>query len=554
MTDARLNRIQQYFFELKGVTIEIPFSSDSEFNIVGKIKIPLETTSDTLTFDVKIYPEYPLKRMDTESIIFSNTDYLAFGHVMGDGSICRHTAHNIDLKKKIEIDINSLKRWIWRYYLNKENDNHYEHLILQPKDFKGNHFSFLFTEVDVVFTKHQFGFFEYSKINNGLYYDKIIFNNIIQEFRDSSGKKIAECKWSSTIKQLPNKDIGIYVFLDIPPAKYGKFLIANWKDLEDCVSQDVFTFLYGVQKNNLKLSGRPIPFLIGYRISDSEIHWQVAILEVGKFPIDSYKDEKLWKGRFIDDNIIWGVTRNCSYNYFFGRGKLTDSIVKSKILIVGLGAIGSMVAKTLTRCGCTNINIVDYDIKEPENVCRSEYSFLSGICNKVDDLSNELLLISPFVEVGIINLGMFHIDTKVSQGLTNDTNDSQRRLLQYDIVIDCSTDNDLLYVLNKLELKRLITLSITNNAKELVCSVEPNSYNWVMNQFENVFGNELEDVYNPTGCWNPTFKASYNDISTLVQYAIKHINTKLKDESKTLRNFVLETNDEDIFSIKLKEF
>ncbi len=194
MTDARLNKVQQYFSELDGVSIVTPFSSDSEFNIVGKIKIPLETTSDTLTFDVKIYPEYPLKRMDTESITFANTDYLAFGHVMGDGSICRHTAHHIDLKKKIEIDVNSLKRWIWRYYLNKENDNHYEHLILQPKDFKGNHFSFLFTEVDIEFNKHQFGFFEYSKINNGLYYDKIIYNNIIQEFRDSSSKKIAECK------------------------------------------------------------------------------------------------------------------------------------------------------------------------------------------------------------------------------------------------------------------------------------------------------------------------------------------------------------------------
>lgn len=31
------------------------------------------------------------------------------------------------------------------------------------------------------------------------------------------------------------------------------------------------------------------------------------------------------------------------------------------------------------------------------------------------------------------------------------------------------------------------------------------------------------DMYNPTGCWNPTFKASYNDISSKVQFAMKHI-------------------------------
>lgn len=31
------------------------------------------------------------------------------------------------------------------------------------------------------------------------------------------------------------------------------------------------------------------------------------------------------------------------------------------------------------------------------------------------------------------------------------------------------------------------------------------------------------DMYNPMGCWNPTFKASYNDISSKVQHALKHI-------------------------------
>lgn len=554
MIDKRLNTIQQIFSELNGILIEIPFSSDIDFNIVGRIKVFVDTIDEPLFFDVKIFPEYPFKRGDIESIIFTNVDYLEYGHVMEDGSICRHTSHHVDLKKKIEIDINSLKRWIWKYYVNKEKDNHYEHLILQPKEFKENHFSFLFTEVDYTFTNHQFGFFEYSKMNNGLYNEKIVFNHVIQEFRDSSNKKITECKWSTVVRQLPNRNVGIYVFLDSPPARMGKFIIANWEDLESLFNQNVFTFLDNVQKINSKLNRHPIPFLIGYKISEVEIHWQVAILEIGKFPIESYKEDKVWKGGFVNDDITWGITRNCSYNYFFGRGKLTERITTSKILIIGIGAIGSMVATTLTRCGCTSIDVVDHDIKEPENICRSEYSFLAGICNKVDELSNKLTSISPFIEVGIIDVKMFHGDTKIMQGLVNKTNDLQSRLLHYDIIIDCSTDNDLLYILSKLELNRLITLSITNNAKELVCSVEPNSYNWVMNQYENILDNELEDLHNPTGCWSPTFKASYNDINTLVQFAIKHINIKLSDDSKTLRNFVLKANESDICSIKLDEF
>lgn len=553
MTDKRLNTIQQTFSELNGISIETPFSSDLELNIVGKIKVELESEGEFLLFDVTIYPEYPLKRMDTESLIFSNLSYMQFGHVMGDGSICRHTSHSTSLKKKIEIDVNSLKRWIFKYYLNKERDTHYEHLILQPKELNDSYFSYLFTEVDYTFSKHQFGFFECSNINNGLYHKKGIFNYVIQNFRDSSNRLIADCKWASPIKHL-NKDLGIYVFVETPPALLGRFSITNWQDLKPLVNQNLFNFLYGFQKNNIKSKGKPLPFLIGFRISENEIHWQVAMLEIGNFPIESYKEEKVWKGKFIKTSIVWGITRNCSYKYFFGRGKVTDRISNSKILIIGVGAIGSIVATTLTRCGCKSIDIVDYDIKEPENVCRSEYSFLTGITNKVNELSNELFTISPFIEVGIIDVGVFNMLTKVSQGLIETTKELSDKLLEYDIIIDCSTDNDLLYVLSKLELKKYITLSITNKAKDLVCSVEPNSYSWVINQYENVLENELEDLHNPTGCWSPTFKASYNDINALVQFAIKHINVKLSDDNKNLRNFILRTREDDIFSIKLDEF
>src|SRR5690606_5422893 len=131
--DKRLNTIQQFFSELNGISIETPFSSDLEFNIVGKIKVPVESTDDYLIFDVKIYLEYPLKRMDTVSITFSNRVDLEYVLVMCDGSNCIHTSDHTDLKKKNEKEINSLNRWFWKYYLNKDNDKLYEHLNLQPQ-------------------------------------------------------------------------------------------------------------------------------------------------------------------------------------------------------------------------------------------------------------------------------------------------------------------------------------------------------------------------------------------------------------------------------------
>jgi hypothetical protein len=60
-------------------------------------------------------------------------------------------------------------------------------------------------------------------------------------------------------------------------------------------------------------------------------------------------------------------------------------------------------------------------------------------------------------------------------------------------------------------------------------------------------------MYEPLGCWNPTFKASYNDINVLVQFAMKHINVSL-EQGKMLRHFYLSTELEEDFKIKLHQF
>ena len=100
----------------------------------------------------------------------------------------------------------------------------------------------------------------------------------------------------------------------------------------------------------------------------------------------------------------------------------------------------------------------------------------------------------------------------------------------------------------------LLNLSISNHAKQLVCAVEQNRYEFISTQFNgHVLKFDIDDLHNPTGCWNPTFKASYNDINALVQFAMKHINLRF-EQDKALRNFVIETDVTDSLTIKLKEF
>lgn len=555
MNTSRIQTINQCIEELSFVSIDAPFKQVGIF-IKGKVLISFDALDTPLSFEVEIYPQYPFKYHNTETIRFINTNLLACKHVMGNGTICIHTSHSVELNKKLSIDFHSLKDWVLKYYINKEDDTHYEHLIVPQDTFKGSKLAFMFTEVDYEFKKHDYGYVNLSSLREGIINETINYNFIVQNFTNRQGLKLTSCKWSSYYKSLPNILQGIYVFAEKPPATYNRFTVLNWKEFTAFFRQDFIEFLHIHQKTciNRKQNDFPIPLFIGYKISDTEIHWQVALLEVGKFPIQGVREKNKVSTNLINETITWGMTRNSSYPYFFGRGAFSENMTTKKILIIGTGAIGSIVARTLVKSGCIKMDLCDYDIKEPENVCRAEFQFANGLASKVEELKNILCHISPFVEIGSVNQSYFDI---VSKALFNEPKARQELevfLNSYDMVFDCSADNDLMYVLNQLKLKcDVINLSITNKAQELVCAFYPNMYDFVTLQFSELLEQDTEDMYNPTGCWSPTFKASYNDINLLVQYGLKHINLLYRD-GLSRNNFVIETSTETECKLELKAF
>jgi molybdopterin/thiamine biosynthesis adenylyltransferase len=547
--EERLKHIVDYVTAITDLEIISPFQ------IVGdmiKGSIAITEVNQKIFFGVEISPQYPFQSHEAETIRFINSDLLKYNHVNADGSICIHTHHSTELAQKIILDFSALKQWIVKYYINKDKDDHYEHIIVPLKAINGVNTVFLFTDVDYNFTKGQFGIFTYSTISHGARYNDKVATNIVQEF--IVNKQLVSCKWNNQYKAF-SKENGIYYFIENPPVENNRFALKNWLALEPFTNQSFLNFLYKTSTELPTGKNRPeeITLLIGYLINTTEIHWQAIRIDTNDFPNYGVKNPftKQFEGKLHDKEINWAVTQNCSYKYFFGRGTMTEKLTESKILIIGIGAIGSIVATTLVRGGCKKINLVDYDIKEPENVCRAEYNFITGINNKVEDLRISLSSISPFVDVRydkhLFDLAKFAYNNK------NRNSELAEIVNQFDVIFDCSTDNDVAFILSQLDIKsELFNLSTTNHAKELVCVVNPNSYEWLMKIFGEL-NNDMTDLYNPTGCWSPTYKASYNDINTLVQYALKQINLTYENQLP-MRNFYLSTAFDNGFTIKLNQF
>lgn len=223
---------------------------------------------------------------------------------------------------------------------------------------------------------------------------------------------------------------------------------------------------------------------------------------------------------------------------YFGRAAVSGNIASKEIAILGVGAIGSILTEALVRSGVKHIGLWDGDIVEPGNLCRSTYTKRDLGNSKVQALWAKIKEISPFCTINSFPI----IDGRWNDPIWSDTNyrlqckhmdfygsvnyESQENVLKqlddYDIIIDCTGSNELLHFLSySITEKPLYSLCITNKAKNLVV-VSNNDGNPF--ELRKMYLSKLEqDTKNyymeGSGCFSPTFIASYSDISALVSLA-----------------------------------
>ncbi|MDP8159847.1 ThiF family adenylyltransferase [Pasteurella atlantica] len=512
-----------------------------QFNVIYDLKCV-----DFVTFAVTILPSYPYKLSETESIRFKNKELIEYNHVMSDGSICFHNIHRNNFQDKLRQDFESVKNWIQKYIIDEEQDEHYEFPIKHEACIDNEYYSFLFTDIDKQFEKGDFGEVNLSYMTTSRYHSKNNRNYIVKSFIHNLAAH--DCGWSKVYFSIETILTGLFYFTGVPPVKNKRFLIHNWKELSRVIDQkfidEIWKFCFQARGFDTKKHKR-LPIFLGYKTPDNTIHWEVTLIDIDNFFENKKSIEETGNFSIKEFKVDWAITQNCSYQYFFGRGAFSPKLTDKKILIIGVGAIGSQVSRTLTKSGCRNLTLTDYDQKNPENVCRSEFDFFTGLSDKVSELASILMNISPFVDLHSIPNFITEYGLKLST-YAEHREKIKEALNSFDYIFDCSTDDDLMFLLDSLEIKtQIFNLSISNHAKELVCGLSPNVYRAFQHQFKHNIKNDTEDLYNPTGCWSPTFKASYNDIATLVQFALLHINNQLVRELP-LHNFVVKYDNEQI--------
>ena len=84
----------------------------------------------------------------------------------------------------------------------------------------------------------------------------------------------------------------------------------------------------------------------------------------------------------------------------FIRSKdIMQPLINFKLLIFGLGSVGSAVVEMLVRNNIRNISLVDYDIVEDNNIGRTTYVLTDIGKYKVDALSEKLRNINRLINI-----------------------------------------------------------------------------------------------------------------------------------------------------------
>ena len=118
---------------------------------------------------------------------------------------------------------------------------------------------------------------------------------------------------------------------------------------------------------------------------------------------------------------------------------------RARVIIFGVGGVGSWAAETLVRTGVTHLTIVDADRVAESNINRQLPALTSTVGQvKVDVLKTRLLAINPEAEIIAVH-GLYNADTASSWQLTD-----------YDYIIDAidSLADKALLILNATDAMR----------------------------------------------------------------------------------------------------
>jgi hypothetical protein len=362
---------------------------------------------------------------------------------------------------------------------------------------------------------------------------------VATSFLNRMGKQILSLDWGNVMGRPENKsDKGLWIRLsDVPvlgpwqaPSTFGE-LIDVLKD-QDIDFYETIRFVTSEIRDRARhflLLGFPIPSKYGE--APIRLHWQAILLpqlSSGPKTMDGFRPNET--GRFLRDKkqiinrearLDWTSSENWNKAQISSRGRLPDSLSKKRILIIGCGAVGSLVAEMLVRGNSNQIVLSDRESFEIGNLVRHTLEMSDIKKPKAQQLAQRLNSINPSAKV-----------TFIADNFPPKAKNEIDIVKRCDLILDCSGDDEVLWSLRQFawgEEKLMASVNLNYGAsKAFVFTYK--GVNFPVHEYSQRIEPYLENIdevdglpNDGIGCWHPTFPARADDVWLLMSACVKYL-------------------------------
>ena len=379
------------------------------------------------------------------------------------------------------------------------------------------------------------------------------------DFKDMHLKSIYKVEWNIFIEKNKLDDLKNYSFWlklnKIPVIKPWQ-TPNNWEELKQCLLEQNIDFDFVLKEffpftqddaSHILLLGFPIPEIVGG--INKTFCWQGLLLPKTLVKKNNNYSNRKKKHQLPDlivkeilrkKNINWIKSENWTQEQIGSRSNI-DSIVKNyNYLLIGMGALGSMIAESMVRSSILNLTIMDSDTLQIGNLCRHTLTMVDIKKNKVAALYNHLNLISPNANIQTIDKN-FSLDFK----------DDNKLLKNSNVIINCSAGTQVIYDLQKYSFesgKYIFSFSLSLGAKRLyayfskISNYSPEDYLAKIEKWIEKDTQENADFKFPregVGCWQLVFPANFEDVCLMSSISMKFITENLSEKNVKTSQFVV---------------
>ncbi|MBO2033569.1 ThiF family adenylyltransferase [Siccationidurans ginsengisoli] len=533
-----------FFAELPDVSLLIPFVFEqAAARYVGRVVVA--TAKEPVTFTVHLPEAYP-----QGEVLFYPQELRGYPHQNvarlpeHGGTLCLATPVVNHLHTRLTLELERLHGWLDQYYVREVADELYEYIPLEEAG--GGQLLFDEEPADNSVTRfeaRQSGTFQYWLLRAAS--DPVALPKYPAVFL-GSGLGHLKARWTSDQCQGATYT-GLWALLRQEPVIERKLRISRWDELVPLLPEDFFVVLRQqaisptFRKQSSPALGRRFLLAVGYHIPGTdgpEITWDVLSIPLNILKHDKSPKELEKRLKTLDQQALdWGDSSNAAYARFFGRGQLAPALTQPRVLIVGIGAVGSTLAEQLVRGGLRRVGLADFDVVAPGNVCRSRLRFRDAMAPKGRALRQHLFALSPFVTVAL------HKSMPATAPGGQGWEQLVEGLRGFDLIFDCSANNQALWTLQRAATtaQQVIHLSVTEGAEELI--VVAGSTSFPLEERRAALLAQLQRPIHPefregTGCWHSTFRATAANIDALIGVAVGELSTMGKSD-EDFRSFSL---------------